>query len=60
MEDVEDLEDIYSLIETSRYMFGKMLLEEKYSIGHKIMEFIDMVKPLAGNRMQKRDIEWIE
>lgn len=41
-------------------MFGKMLLEEKYSIGKKTLEFVRVIKPIAGTRIDKQDIVWIE
>jgi hypothetical protein len=59
VEDIDEYEDIYSLIATSSYMFGKMLLEEKYSIGKKTLEFVRLIKPIAGHRIHKDDVRWI-
>lgn len=58
VEDIDEYDDLYSLIATSTYMFGKMLLEEKYSIGKKTLEFVGLLRPLQ--RVARQDVRWIE
>jgi hypothetical protein len=38
-------------------MFGKMLLEPKYSIGKKTYDFLESCSP---NSVKKSDVEWLE
>lgn len=38
-------------------MFGKMLLETKYSVGEKIEDFLRMCQP---DTVERKDIQWLE
>jgi len=40
----------------ANYMFGKMLLETKYSLGGKVDDFLDRCRPTS---VERRDVEWL-
>lgn len=57
-EDIDDdTEDGYSLASAANYMFGKMLLETKYSLGGKVKDFLEKCRPIT---VERRDVEWLE